>query len=31
MEIYDNIFTDYHKVPAHGDTILTVMHTTDPR
>jgi ribonuclease D len=31
MEIYGNVFTDYHKVPAHGDTILTVMHTTDPR
>jgi ribonuclease D len=31
IKIYDNVFTDYHKVPAHGDTILTVMHTTDPR
>jgi hypothetical protein len=31
MEIYGNVFTDYHKVPAHGDTVLTVMHTTDPR
>jgi hypothetical protein len=31
MEIYGNVFTDYHKVPAHGDTILTVMHTTDLR
>jgi ribonuclease D len=31
MEIYDNVFTDYHKVPAHGDTVVTVMHTTDPR
>jgi hypothetical protein len=31
MEIYGNVFTDYHKVPAHGDTILMVMHTTDQR
>jgi hypothetical protein len=31
MEIYGNVFTDYHKVPAQGDTVLTVMHTTDPR
>jgi hypothetical protein len=31
MEIYGNVFTDYHKVPAHGDTVLMVMHTTDPR
>jgi hypothetical protein len=31
MEIYGDVFTDYHKVPAHGDTVLTVMHTTDPR
>jgi hypothetical protein len=31
MEIYGNVFTNYHKVPAHGDTVLTVMHTTDPR
>jgi hypothetical protein len=31
MEIDGNVFTDYHKVPAHGDTVLTVMHTTDPR
>jgi hypothetical protein len=30
MDIYGNVFTDYHKVPAHGDTILMVMHTTDP-
>jgi hypothetical protein len=31
MEFYGNGFTDYHKVPAYGATILTVMHTTDPR
>jgi hypothetical protein len=31
MEFYGNVFTDYHKVPAHGATVLTVMHTTDPR
>jgi hypothetical protein len=31
MEFNGNAFTDYHKVPAHGDTVLTVMHTTDPR
>jgi ribonuclease D len=31
MEFYGNVFTDYHKVPAHGATILMVMHTTDPR
>lgn len=31
MEIDGNVFTDYHKVLAHGDTVLTVMHTTDPR
>jgi hypothetical protein len=31
MEFYGNGFTDYHKVPAHGATILTVMHTTNPR
>jgi hypothetical protein len=31
MEFNDNGFTDYHKVPAHGDTVLTVMHTTDPK
>jgi hypothetical protein len=31
MEFYGNAFTDYHKVPAHGATVLTVMHTTDPR
>jgi hypothetical protein len=31
MEIYGNVFTDYHKVSTHGDTVLTVMHTTDPR
>jgi ribonuclease D len=31
MEFYGNGFTDYHKVPAHGVTVLTVMHTTDPR
>jgi hypothetical protein len=31
MEFYGNGLTDYHKVPAHGTTILTVMHTTDPR
>jgi hypothetical protein len=27
MESNGNDFTDYHKVPAHGDTFLTVMHT----
>jgi hypothetical protein len=31
MEIDGNVFTDYHKVLAHGDTVLMVMHTTDPR
>jgi ribonuclease D len=31
MEFNGNVFTDYHKVPAHGDTILTVMHTNDPK
>jgi hypothetical protein len=31
MEFYGNGFTDYHKVPAHGDTVFTVMHTTDPK
>jgi hypothetical protein len=31
MEINDNAFTDYHKAPAQADTVLTVMHTTDPR
>jgi hypothetical protein len=31
MEFYGNGFTNYHKVPAHGATILTVMHTTDSR
>jgi hypothetical protein len=31
MEFYGNVFTDYHKVPAHGATVLSVMHTTDPR
>jgi hypothetical protein len=27
MEFHGNEFTDYHKVPAHGNTVLTVMHT----
>jgi hypothetical protein len=31
MEFNGNGFTDYHKVPAHGDTVLTVTHTTDPK
>jgi hypothetical protein len=31
MDFYGNVFTDYHKVPVHGATVLTVMHTTDPR
>jgi hypothetical protein len=31
MEFYGNGFTDYHKVPAHGATVLMVMHTIDPR
>jgi hypothetical protein len=31
MEFNGNGFTDYHKVPAHGDTVLTVMHPNDPK
>jgi hypothetical protein len=30
MEFNGNEFTDYHKVPAHGDTVLTVIHTNIP-
>jgi hypothetical protein len=31
MEIDGNVFTDYHKVLTHGDTVLTVMHTINLR